>query len=168
MERLTRWVGILATVAACNGKEGSSKEVPSAVADAAPVTAASDSVTIDFAVPDGSIAWAEETTQWTDLTVIDDKGRSVRVKNEAIKKKEVAVLATSDSAVTKARIAFQISETKTINGVPQAVPAPHHGKAYILDATGVELTVTTDKGAAPSADEITAVTKEVPGACQRG
>lgn len=121
-------------------------------------TPPSDSVKLAFTVPPVGAKWSEEQTQIMDLTVTA-KGQTVPLQRESVEKKQVEVLAVSADAVTKAKVTYDVTDKQTVGGKSQAMPAPHSGKTYILDATGGKITITVDGGAAPGKDDLEVVTK---------
>jgi hypothetical protein len=121
-------------------------------------TPPADSVKIAVTVPAVGAKWSETKTQSMDMAIEVD-GQKGQLKREGVETKQIEVLAVDAEKVTKAKITYEVSDTQTMGGKPKAKPVPHNGKTYILDATGKDLAITLDGGAAPSAEELAAIKK---------
>jgi hypothetical protein len=125
----------------------------------AATTPPSDTVKLANTVPAVGAKWSEEQAQAMDLTVTAQGGKTVQLRRESVEKKQIEVLAVSAEAVTKAKITYEVTDKQQVGGKEQAMPVPHSGKTYVLDATGGKLAITADGGAAPGKEELELITK---------
>ena len=140
--------------AAASGTAGSAAGSGAAESAVAATPTATGSVTLTYVADPVGSKWTEDEHQRMEVE-IEAQGQKVQMVQEKKEVKQVEVLGVTADAVTKAKITYvELLEKQAMGGKAKEKPAPHKGKAYLLEVdAGGTLKVTSADGSPVSAEE---------------